>query len=855
MKKIYTLLAIGILCIHSLSIEARTVREASAIASSFIQLRGESVPAKRIRQASQATTVSVPVELAYTQLQTDSITPAVYVFNSENQGFVLVSAEDHARAILGYSDEGYFDENDIPDNMLFWLQMYADEMAQKITHHQAMRLVAAQHNSTRLEAMKRKQSADTYPTISPILGNTVWGQDTPFNNYCPSYNGQRTVTGCVATALSQIMYVHKHPTRGKGSHSYTTTTKQLNVSANFGNTTYDWANMIPNYKNSYTTTQANAVATLMYHVGVAADMDYTVESSGTTSNVALAAITEYFDYDKAINILPKDYMKEENILQTIAIDLQTGRPVYLSGATINQEGHAFVCDGMRSDGYLHINWGWNGTANGYFTLSALDPEHQGTGGSTSDLAFTERVVAYTNIKPNAGGDALPLVTIDQLVRTSADEISKNKEVSFSLERFTSSGLTTAAGMVTYFIYDSNGELISQIPIGTTIELPVGYYYTDPIRVSESLPNSLATGDYELAIRYIDDAGIDHPILVKESGEVRIPFTVTNTQFIFSENSADYSIKNLQVTTSQDTVFFSFESEAPNFHVKITKEDGEVVAEGIIDFKNVRVTELEDGNYTLWIRPVDEAQEYYIGDAVEATFTISTVVIDYTIRNLTVNTEGSTVHFSWESEAPYFHVKITQDNGTSIVNTIIDFKNAKLEDMEDGNYTLWIRPVDEAQEYYIGDAVEATFTISTVVIDYTIRNLTVNTEGSTVHFSWESEAPYFHVKITQDNGTSIVNTIIDFKNAKLEDMEDGNYTLWIRPVDEAQEYYIGDAVEATFTIVTTPTNVADIISDETLYLYDLNSRLVDSKPTNDKRSFNVPQSGVYILQGQKVFVSK
>ena len=854
MKKIYTLLAIGILCLHSLSIEARTVQEASAIASSFIQLRSESVPAKRIRQASHATTVSVPVELAYTQLQTDSITPAVYVFNSENQGFVLVSAEDHARAILGYSDEGYFDENDIPDNMLFWLQMYADEMAQEITNHHAMRLVAAQHNSTRLEAMKRKQSADTYPTISPILGNTVWGQDTPFNNYCPSYNGQRTVTGCVATALSQIMYVHKHPTRGKGSHSYTTTTKQLSVSANFGNTTYDWANMIPNYKNSYTTTQANAVATLMYHVGVAADMDYTVEGSGTTSNVALVAITEYFDYDKAINILPKDYMKEENILQTIATDLQTGRPVYLSGATINQEGHAFVCDGMRSDGYLHINWGWNGTANGYFTLSALDPEHQGTGGSTSDLAFTERVVAYTNIKPNAGGDALPLITIDQLVRTSADEISKNKEVSFSLERFTSSGLTTAAGMVTYFIYDSNGELISQIPIGT-IELPVGYYYTDPIRVSESLPNSLATGDYELAIRYIDDAGIDHPILVKESGEVRIPFTVTNTQFIFSENSVDYSIKNLQVTTSQDTVFFSFESEAPNFHVKITKEDGEVVAEGIIDFKNVRVTELEDGNYTLWIRPVDEAQEYYIGDAAEATFTISTVVIDYTIRNLTVNTEGSTVHFSWESEAPYFHVKITQDNGTSIVNTIIDFKNAKLEDMEDGNYTLWIRPVDEAQEYYIGDAVEATFTISTVVLDYTIRNLTVNTEGSTAYFGWESDAPYFHIKITQDNGNSIVNTIIDFKNARLEDMEDGNYTLWIRPVDEAQEYYIGDAVEATFTIVTTPTNVADIISDETLYLYDLNGRLVDSKPANDKRSFNVPQSGVYILQGQKVFISK
>lgn len=750
---------------HCLSTDARTVQEASAIASSFIQLRSESVPAKRIRQASQATTVSIPVELAYTQLQIDSITPAVYVFNSENQGFVLVAAQDNARAILGYSDEGYFDENNIPDNMRFWLQMYADELAQETTNYQAMKLVAAQHNSTRLESIKRKPSADTYPTISPILGKTIWGQGRPFNNSCPSYDGQRTATGCVATALSQIMYIHKHPTKGKGSHSYTTATKQLSVSANFGNTTYDWANMIPNYQSSYTTTQANAVATLMYHVGVAADMDYTVEGSGTASFIALTALTEYFDYDKAINTLPKDYMKQEVVLQTIASDLQDGRPVYFSGATVNQEGHAFVCDGMRSDGYLHINWGWDGISNGYFAISALNPEHQGTGGSASELAFTERVVAYTNIKPNAGGDALPLVTIDQLVRTSADKIKKNEKVSFSLETFISAGMATAAGTIAYFIYDSNGELISQEPIGT-FELPVGYYYKDPIQISQLLPNSLATGDYELEIRYVDDADVDHPILVKEAGEVRIPFTVTNTQFIFSENSVDYSIKNLQVTTSQDTVFFSFESEAPYFHVKITKDDGEIAAEGVIDFKNVRVTELEDGDYT-----------------------------------------------------------------------------------------LWIRPVDEAQEYYIGDAVEATFTISIVVLDYAIRNLEVSTEGSTVHFSWESDAPYFHVKITEDDGTSIVNTIIDFKNAKLEDMADGNYTLWIRPVDEAQEYYLGDAVETTFTIVTTSTDVVDITSDETLYLYDLMGRLVDSKPANDQRPFDVPQSGVYILQGKKVFISK
>ena len=128
MKKIYTLL-VGVLCLMSIALEARTVQDARAIASSFIQLRSESVPAKRMQKAAKATAVTVPVELAFTQYQIDNTTPAVFVFNSTDKGFVLVSAEDDARAVLGYSDEGEFDANNIPENMQFWLQMYADELA------------------------------------------------------------------------------------------------------------------------------------------------------------------------------------------------------------------------------------------------------------------------------------------------------------------------------------------------------------------------------------------------------------------------------------------------------------------------------------------------------------------------------------------------------------------------------------------------------------------------------------------------------------------------------------------------------------------------------------------------------
>ena len=134
MNRIYTLI-ISALCMLSITLEARTVQEASAVASAFMQARNEAVPAKRIQKAAAATSVTVPVEMVFTQYQIDNTTPAVFVFNSTDKGFVLVSAEDDARAVLGYSDEGTFDANNIPENMQFWLKMYADEIRREAIEH------------------------------------------------------------------------------------------------------------------------------------------------------------------------------------------------------------------------------------------------------------------------------------------------------------------------------------------------------------------------------------------------------------------------------------------------------------------------------------------------------------------------------------------------------------------------------------------------------------------------------------------------------------------------------------------------------------------------------------------------
>ena len=528
MKKIFTLI-MGMLLICS-SIWARTPEEAAAIASGFMSQKGTQANlAQRVQQAKRAGIASSTVSLEYTQF-TKSNENAVYVFNYTDGGFVLVSAKDESREVLGYCDEGTFNKNDIPTNMQYWLQMYADELA---SIEKQPVLQAGQVALTRPQKMAA--ATTEYPSISPLLGNVVWGQGYPYNNKCPQVNGERCVTGCVATALSQIMYVHKYPTTGIGNYSYTTESG-ISASANFGATTYQWNQMLPNYGSNATTTNINSVATLMYHVGVASNMEYGVSASGANSLLALNGLCTYFGYDKGITSLLKDFMPEEDILKAVAADLQIGHPIYVSGRTKADEGHAFVCDGMQSNGYLHINWGWNGYCNGYFVLSALNPEQQGTGGSANNDAFTESVVLYADIQPDKGGEGKPLITVNSLKRTSADEVGRNGKVSFSMDYFDNKGTSTALGAVYYIIYDLNGNMVSYAGIGN-FELPAGYHYNDPISVSQTIPSNLANGEYELEVAWVNDQGTIQPIYVKNNGRVRFPITVTSNGVAFEAGSS------------------------------------------------------------------------------------------------------------------------------------------------------------------------------------------------------------------------------------------------------------------------------------------------------------------------------
>lgn len=557
MHRLYSTLILLLLFIGNIC--ARTPQQAAQIASEFFNQRHLTTSSiQRIQCATHAKQMATPVDLVYTHLQKDNSSPAIYIFNGAvEEGFVLISANDNARAVLGYSDRGNFNPLDIPSNMQVWLQMYAEELA---------------YAELMPQTTQAPLPGTQYPTIEPLLGETQWGQGTPYNNHCPEIDGQRSVAGCVATAIGQIIYKHKYPIKGEGSHSYNIK-NYGEVSADFSNATYDWENMLPQYKkNEYTTEQSDAVAQLIFHVGVASNMQYSPTASGSSSAMALEALTRYFGYDKGIVPLLKDYVPESDVLIGIANDLQAGRPVYISATTTNYEGHAFVCDGMESNGYLHINWGWNGTSDGYFSISALNPGQQGTGGSAQNLAFTVDVCTYTNIRPNEGGIAQALLTADALTLRSEHVINRRNNIRYELFILSNSGITNAEGNLGYFVYDTNDQLVEEAEIAH-INLGPGYYY-QKYPLNKKLSESLADGSYYIVVGHKDMHDNIHPILVQGKGVVKNKISIQGDSIYFYSSQEPQLPDTLSAsfTNINGTNTWQMDLYTPNFWESETNDE-------------------------------------------------------------------------------------------------------------------------------------------------------------------------------------------------------------------------------------------------------------------------------------------
>lgn len=384
-----------------------------------------------------------PTPLLKVSPATDPSFVSLYVFSDNGDGYVIVSADDVAAPLLGYSDSGTLDKDNLPPALNYWLEYYAAEIKDAAS-------ASGKPNLKRKDNTERPERA----AIAPML-KSKWNQSAPYNDDCPLDNGKRSVTGCVATAMAQAMYYYQWPAQGQGSHTYNWNNTQLTV--NFANTTYDWDAMTPTYDSNSTDAAKAAVANLMYSCGVSVDMDYSSDESGASSLDMGPALYKYFNYDKSMSA-PQRYfyglMDWENMIYA---ELQQNRPVLYGGQSY-EGGHQFVCDGYSEDGYFHFNWGWGGMSDGYFLLSALDPMDQGIGGSASQSGFDFDQGILINFMPPKEGSEVPvLIYCYGNFESSATQVVLGKDLTLkSSEGFFNFASTNIEGSMGIKLVNSQG---------------------------------------------------------------------------------------------------------------------------------------------------------------------------------------------------------------------------------------------------------------------------------------------------------------------------------------------------------------------------------------------------------------
>lgn len=308
---------------------------------------------------------------------------------------LFLSADDAAVPVLGYTDAEVTDLANIPPQMKWWLGEYGRQIEWAAKH--------PRQKVGKFSLCRRAPARAPRTDIAPML-RTTWDQGAPYNDECPIFSGNPTYTGCVATAMAQVMYYHRYPAAGKGSVSYTWENDESTLSTSLA-VTLDWDNMLLTYPEatSGTAAQRKAISSLMKAVGYSVKMEYGDESlggSGAATIETATALVNNFSYDKGIQYYYRDHHFTDDWTQRIWDGLQDGPVIYAGEGEAG--GHCFVFDGYRAaDGFFHVNWGWSGESDGYFAIDALNPESLGAGGGEGGFNYGQEMVVGIR-KPVSG---------------------------------------------------------------------------------------------------------------------------------------------------------------------------------------------------------------------------------------------------------------------------------------------------------------------------------------------------------------------------------------------------------------------------------------------------------------------
>ncbi|MBR1928156.1 MAG: thiol protease/hemagglutinin PrtT [Paludibacteraceae bacterium] len=536
MKKLFYLFLCLIVAANVFA-ERVSESDAAVVAGNFMgmQVKNGKIQLKRLKSSAQTD----PREF--------------YVFeNEDGKGWVLIAADDRATPVLAYSKNGSFQLDMLPDNISEWLSIYDKEI--KIARENKWE----QEEGVALEWNNLKKStALTAVEVVPALVATTWDQAPYYNRLCPAdsyltgnpYYGH-AVTGCVATAVAQVMKYWEWPKKGTGYNSYSYTNQEYKnagynrnwpygvISSDFSQVEFDWADM-PLYLDQYSSNnQVNAVAELMFNCGVACNMMYGEESGATVSDAGTGLIN-YFSYSDAMldggynfgwGYSPEDYSNlyyESEWKEILKKELDEKRPIIYSGGV-----HCFVMDGYDSNDYFHFNWGWSGVDDGFYSLNALRPTSSyGIGGG--DYDFTNQQYALYNIRPN-DPSADPAVNskhynlqMKSEIAISSDSLRYNADILTLQGEITNSGIDDFEGELMVSLYDkdsTNVWPINSIELEDNLLKSGESVLTDIIQFDLSGYKDIYPGTYYVQFYYIPTGYQAIPV-GNDNYESRVKLTV------------------------------------------------------------------------------------------------------------------------------------------------------------------------------------------------------------------------------------------------------------------------------------------------------------------------------------------
>lgn len=737
------------------------------------------------------------VHTSFYKVQDDMLAPSYYVFNiGQDKGYVIAAADDRIPAVLGYSDCGAIDPDNMPANMKAWLQGYNDQIEYLNSHPETA-------------VARRTVSGDA---IAPLL-TSKWDQDSPYNDLCPLDGGERSLTGCPATAMAQIMNFWKYPAATTDLiPGYTTPTKKLVVPEIPAGTAIDWDNMLDKYKGSHTEAQAQAVAKLMLLCGTSVQMNYSAQSSGVADPPVVRALRDYFDYDDGIDYELRKVFLATEWNQRVYDELKAGRPVFYSGSS-SDAGHAFVVDGYGGDDYFHVNWGWSGDSDDYYLLSILDPKNNaGSGASQSFDGYSFEQGAIFGLQPNTGiaNPEVPVLTTTEaaffcdtvMIRTDANQ-----------EFVIIPGFSQINHLIDTYKYD----------------IGIGFFDTDgQLRSVFGMVKDVEL-EYNWGFQTAEDGAIDIKLnkdLNNISFVLKPVSRLSGTEKWLADKGSD--TYNIRVDIKSDTLRLS----APVFNMT-----GTLVANGDREVGSyMPITATITNNGTLWNGQMFLLQNGVVKSGIHIDFQPGET--KNAIFSLVPDSVG---RFEFAVANRHYNSETGMYDYTTIVADSIDIDSATI-----ANLTLEYGVVNDSsrivKENVIKLIVRATNNGSKTYNNFIKANLHKNTHDD-LYALIETPKKYVTIEIGQH-----VDVLFEY-----EDLEDGKYLMNLG-------YYTGTkwkyATTKSYTVQTQEPDGIQLVGSDAIngnaVIYGLNgNKVAEGNAANVQQRLKSLPKGLYIVRnGQR-----